>query len=416
MSRRPSRLYRLTPELPKPLLRVRHSEGLDVTDDAIGSVSITHGSTSGVATGLTPAQLGVEVTGYRSTSLGATLTADLTDAAASAIGSLCGVGPQFIKARFRGRVGRQSVEDNSSAARRVSTIDAVSWSRQLGNAEQTAPASYNRNVGVFLQDVMTPGWGGFDSVTRADSLENYGEINEAMGEMTYSDAEGQFLPDYGLWARDRRGGGIDLLTRSWRRSTALANYSGLMPLTRSMALAPATWEQSIEDTPINYYFIWTNADGTTGAGNYGDLEDPSRRTVEVDLSHIRIYGPHLDTYGQSLKAAQWTGAYEVPSLTVDLLMLMRSPFEAHRKQAGQILALQPGDPVTFSGDWPELLRGIYFAEGISESITPDQWQITLSLVPFQNVTGELSPTVRPRTWESATDRWSEATYSWASIA
>lgn len=412
-----SRLYRRTPFLPKPLFTTSHNEGMSETDDMITSITIKHGDSSGEALGLSPSTATIEILDYRTPTLGATATVSLTNAAAQAIASMTGANADIIKPRFRGRVGAQSVEDVPTInRRRVTTLEAVSWSRQLSNAIQTASGHVGRNVAVFLQDLMAPGWGSFDSVSRADGIDSYGSIAKDQGEVTYNDAAAKFLNDYGLFSRQKRGGGIDLLTRSHMRTYALNNYKSLMPLSRSMALSPAEWNQGIEDTQRNYYLIWTKPDGTIGAGNYGDQNDPTRPVIEKDLSYIKISGNHLETFGQSLRASEWTGAYEVPSITVDLLHLLNSEYQALRIQAGQILSLQPGQIVTFSGDWFESLRGIYFVEGFSETISPDAWNITLNLIPFQNITGELSPVVRPRTWEMSTDRWEEADYSWESLA
>ena len=75
--------------------------------------------------------------------------------------------------------------------------------------------------------------------------------------------------------------------------------------------------------------------------------------------------------------------------------------------------MQVGDPVYFSQDWPTPLRGVHFAEGITETIDCDTWEVTLNLVRFRELTGEepVSP-VPARVWDQAQNPWDTETRKW----
>ena len=93
-----------------------------------------------------------------------------------------------------------------------------------------------------------------------------------------------------------------------------------------------------------------------------------------------------------------------------MLLKMGTPYAL--KIAAQMLTLEAGEPVYLSGDWPTRLQGVHYAEGITETITPNEWRFELSLIPHALGAGTPSPSVPPLAWDSFTTAWADETRAW----
>ena len=411
--RHPSRLYRMLPDCPKPIFTSSHSGGFAGTDDTISAITINRGTTGGVAVGVSPSTLEITTPDYRSPSQGETLTCSLTAPAAAWLAARTGQTAAAITARFHGRVGRQRVRDMGE--RFESSMLASSWTAQLSHSPTKVSVVGGANVGAFLQNLMTRSYGDFIPPVRMDALADYGTIVQTGEADTFANLIGPYAEDYGLLIRDYRTGTPQIFTLKGRRSRALAAAQNMMPVARAQAYAPAEWDQANERYPRNHRILYTNTAGALESRTWGDAEDPNREVVQHDLSHIKAAPDQVTRLGDSLRRREWTGAYSLPTVTLDIARLLRRGRAADLIQAGQLLALSPGDPVPFAADWPFQVRGMQFAEGIREEISPAGWTITLSLVRYSHVIGEASPTVRPHTWDQAADlEWDAAPGTWDS--
>lgn len=405
-----SRLYRVLSECPKPIFQVRHTGGLTLHDDEIMSITINRGS-SEPNPPLSPTTMEVLMPGYASIAKGETLTCDLTTAAANWLAGKFGGSSSLIKPRYYGRVGQQKISDHG-AYQRTSNITAVSWSALLEDDPHEFPAWSGSNVGEYAKVLMTRNYGDFKNPTRMDSLGMFGTIYETENGGTYSDRIKKYADDYGLFIREYRHGQPQIFTLAGRKSRAITASQSLMPLSRTQALAPAEWQQLDERYQRNHRITFRNSAGELKALTWGAPADENMPLVDHDLKNIVVNNTQMTMLGQSYWRREWYGAYEIPEVTVDLLYLASTGRIADRQQIGQLLDLSPGDPVLLADDWPVSVRGVLFAEGIKEQITPDSWTVTLSLVRFDNVTGEDSPSVKPRTWDQAGYEWNQSPGQW----
>ena len=236
--------------------------------------------------------------------------------------------------------------------------------------------------------------------------------------INFRDAVSKFGSDIGVCLLETRQGITRVTSLPYRAADATAKAALLMPLIRSQAIAPAIWRQSNDAPAITLKYMITNASGNIVTRTIEvQTWDPAFETVEVDWSYMKSASNGTD--GQSYQEGyarvfeSSTRIFSVPTVSVDMIHLIGSDKQYHRAVAAQILRMEVGDPVFFSGDWPTVLRGTHFAEGIIETITPDSWNIEFSLVPWAHVLGAApQPEINPRVWDSAIHTWDQDTNQW----
>jgi hypothetical protein len=185
---------------------------------------------------------------------------------------------------------------------------------------------------------------------------------------------------------------------------------------RHQALAPARYEQMGERpaTPIDYTAYITDGSLRTRS------VEPPNPTGETVMRETRDWTRwRMGDLDNQLWRSAWSDAhsravsvYSLPELSIDLLMLLRMGTEYSLKIAGQLLTLEAGEPIYLSGDWPPRLRGVHYAEGITETITPSEWRFDLSLIPHALGAGTPTPTVPPLAWDSFITAWDAETRTW----
>lgn len=378
-------------------------------DNSISSIVIHRGKTP--AAGVAPSTCEVSTTSLASVRTGKSCSLHLTAHGASLVAGLTGADPAAITQRFNGRIGRQSVED--TGRRQLTTFSAASWTAQLSGDSTPQASTAGENIGVVIGRIMSPASLGLAQPVRMAPPEQYGTIwTPAAG--SYSDLIGKYTDDLGIIVRDTRAGGTQILTHKFRRDRAAANMAAAVPLTRSQAISPAAWEQGNEAQPRNYRVSYTNGGNTTTTATYGDPGNPAVEVVDVDMTHAKFATDtsQPDSEGYALRSRDWVSSYRIPSVTVDLLYLMTSLAPIHQRQAAWLLGMEAGDAVYLSGDWYTQLRGIQYAESITETITPTAWTLDFALTPAHAAVGEISPVVPARTWESLTGTWNEETRTW----
>ncbi|HAY42805.1 MAG TPA: hypothetical protein DCY59_04315 [Micrococcaceae bacterium] len=182
------------------------------------------------------------------------------------------------------------------------------------------------------------------------------------------------------------------------------------PLTRGQALSPAQWSQPNEGVPQAYRLVRRRADNIIVNADIGEI-DGTQPVVDLDWSYFR---GHTDQwlYVHALRAQGFEDRYRISKLSIDLLQLLTSDRPLDKQQAGKLLTLEPGDPIYLSGDWPGVFRGIYFAEGITETINSNTWQIDLEISNFRETVGQVSPEIPAKIWDSASYPWQDEFRKW----
>lgn len=411
MVKRPGRLYRKLPNLPKPLFRVASASIGNRDDETITSIAIHRGK-AGPGGGVAPSTCEVQFADYAPGKSGETLTVAMTSTAATALGSLVGQGAAGIGPRYTGRTGKQHVEDYGNF-RRYSTLTAASWSAQLSDSPQKFSFASGTDIGTLLYTIMKPTHlPQMSVVTQGTFDRTWG----ALTDQTYGDLVGKFAGDIGILIRDTRVGRTDILPMPYRRDNALALASGSLPLVRSQVLAPADWEQPNEGVPVVYRLKRRDAAGseTTEITSPDGTIDGTEPVEDLDWTYFREYTDQW-FYIHAMRSQGFDDRFRISKITIDLLQLLSSDRTYDRQQAGRLLILNPGDPVFFSGDWPVTLRGIQFAEGITERIDSNTWELDLELVNFRETTGQYPPSIPARVWESATYPWNDETRKWDEV-
>lgn len=387
-----------------------------IYDADIQSVTMHRGK-AGRGGGYHPSTLEMTARGL----LPAALTGDncrffLRDLTAADLAAHTGQSAAAIQYRYQGRAGKLAVDDR--ARKYTSTVYAASWLARHRRAGRVAYPKAGQTLDAFFTDVLalnaTQPPAGLNLTFQGPFTETIARDLEAL---TFRDAEGKLAGAIGLLFRERRDGTTELMSLPYRSANAAALVNQRLPLTRSQAISPAKWEQANEYPAIIFKYKVTDPAGAIVTRTIDVSTEPLRETVEEDWSYLRSAtsgtsgNVYMEGYGRAYTMT--TRTYSVPSVTVDLLALLDSPKQYHRDQAGQLLAMEVADPLFFSGDWPTPLRGVHFAEGITETITPDAWTLEFSLSRWQHVLGaEVPPAIKPRVWDSATNRWDEATMKW----
>lgn len=421
MFRRPSRLWRKL-GLTEPLVRVWSEDDaeLDLTDHNVKSVTISRGSGS-PSFGPQPHTLEVSTSVPRGVRTGKRIHCDLSTSGAALVGSLISSSPELIAKRYFGRVGRQTIDDAGGfdGSKWQTTFYGASWQAQMNNTDAEINEVAGTQLKSFLQQLTAPLGVGLPWIPPSESPApetQYGSIAASGDPVAYRDGMRRWATDLGTYVQNCRDGHDRFLPMQYRWDRAVSRLeSGLaIPLTRSQAVSPATWDQAQESMIRTHQVLWTGADGPESMVTGGDTDNPNRSVVLYDLRHARWsfndYQPRHVAYAAANQERN-TG-YDLPSVTIDLLLLMTSPHEYHRHQARALLQMEMGDPVYLSHDWHPYLRGIHFATGIDESFSPNGWDITLSLAPSISTLGEWTPDIPPRVWDSARYPWNDETREW----
>lgn len=411
-----SRLYRkLKPN--QPLFQFNNSSSGTYNDTRITSLSITRGSDT-AEPDLPVNVCEVTITGEVTDIVGARARANLTGYGADLVAELAGnITREQIQERFWGRTGIVSVSDYSPT-RKLTTIASSGWLAALKKSQYDPFIGAGMKTGLVivqslrfpnLSQMYTPrAYGSFDALvsnTDSDEKRNFAAVAERYG------------TELGLQIREIPGKREVQIWSIQARKDEITKIAATAPhLTRSAAISPATHSQTLDSWNVTRRVLTTKADGTPETLVFEPRTDNTFLEVqELDLSYVRR---ETEQIRQHITAMEYRTLYVTmrpESITVDILALLTSPSEHHRHQAGYLLALQPKDPVFFSGDWQPYLRGMYTAEQIKENITPNGWTIELSLYPSEYTLGDRMESIwpKPQTWEAAGDmRWTDYTERW----
>lgn len=422
---RTSRLWRRL-GMTAPIFNIWSEEdsGLQMTDRDITAITITRGSAGG---GFGEQEHTLEVTSaeYRNRSTGNPVHCDLTASGANRIASLIGGNTANIVRRYFGRIGKQTVDDIGGRLnfdKWGTTIYASKWQSQLRRFEREGDQINGSHVVDLFEHFMDPT---IYHITHLPTPEfpshesRYGVMrNNYSNEerrITYSEFSNKYLEAPGYYVKNMRAGHDRVMTIERRWTEALQRLETHIPLLRSQVLSPATWEQPNEDVPSNHMVVYQTQDGEWRRRTIGpDTNDERIPLTEHDVSYIGWQLMEQPTTMLTVRYARerLDSGYRVPTVEIDLLRLIDSDSVADRRQARQLLEMEMGDPVFFSSDWHHQLRGVHFAEGITETIAHDQWTLSLSLTPSISVVGEWPIHVPAVTWDSAPVWWDNALNTW----
>lgn len=353
----------------------------------------------------------------------------LTDYGAALVADLAGnVTASQVQPRWFGRVGRQNVTD-FGPARRETQIIAADWLTEVSRAAVAADTLDYPTVPVLVADALTraqlPAGVPITLVLDPPGSLSDGLVWNAALTMpvAWSDLTQTFLTDVGHCLYVRRDGSpaMTSLARLAERAAAWSADTS-EPLTRRQSMSPTQWEQPTANPAV---VKWTTLEprpgGVTEVPHEFRIGSGARPVQEdvIDLNAVEPFDYPSVTeamHARGHRAGSW--AYTVPTVSVDVLRLLSSAVPGDRRQAGQLLTLEPFDPIALSYDWPDPVIGLHHVTSISETITRDRWDITLGLAPTLHVTGEPSPAVPGRTWDTAYPRTTDwdtppATTTWA---
>lgn len=395
-----------------PYFGLYSEAGIGLYDDSIQSVAIHRGK-SGRGGGVTPSTLEVTVKGGPVLHVaGHNVRLFLRDAPAANLAARLGTTGPAISARFTGRLAKTGVDD--TGRRLATTYTAASWITRLAYSGVHTTPTAGQSVKRVITDLfkLNRPWGlaGVSATFHGD----FDTVAETTDPVTYSEAIARYTTDLGILVRETRAGISQVMPLPYRITSAATRLATALPLTRSQAISPARWEQPNERPPVTVEYDVRNTNNNVVRRSVdiaAGTEPPE--TVVYDWSYIRADTDHLYHHAYGIVYESSPRQFAVPSVKIDLLHLIGSSKQYHRDQAGQLLGLEPGDPVYFSGDWPSVLQGVHFAEGITETIDADTWTLELSLVPYAHAMGAApSPAVPARVWDSAGNTWNNETRKW----
>ena len=412
---RPGRLYRklAAAGIPTPLMTAQLSGVPRSWSDDIVQNYTVHRGQAGVGAGATGSTAEVTVREYVSALIGEQLSLSLTPAAAAAIHARTSASTD-IAPRYRGRAAGFAITAEGPR-REASTVSASSWTTILPDREQLYTRPSQQNTADLLALILQPPELPYmPAVTRLGARTAYPITAAPITDEKYSALHRDYAEKVETLIVDRRDGRLELRSQQARQDHALATMDATYPITQSQVLAPTSLVEDTWEYQRAVYVAAADGNGGTTGGLYSPGgDDPYRIEEYHDLRHVYYTSDRgWQMAGGARYRRQYTGVHQLPRIRLDLLHLIGSPHAADRLQAGQLLALEAGDPVYFSGDWWAGQRGIYFAQEITETLTPESWEIELSLAPLIQVTGEVPPIPAPRVWDSAVWPWDDENRTW----
>lgn len=411
VANKPGRLYRKLDWLPKPLFVLQNNTSGTIYDDEIRSITINRGKSDNSG-GVHPSTMEIQLANNKVGKAGDITALALNFGARNAIVAKVGgseAESSYISWRFRGRLGVQSMEDTGKLP--SNTMLCSSWSAQLSYSPDVHSVPSGTSTGTLLERILTPGY-----LAARIPVIKQGAYDNTFGDSTgrYSDLIAPFAQDVGILVRDTRAGQLEILPMVYRRDRALAGMANATSLTRSQALSPAKWVQPNETPAVEYRLTYRDAANVvkTIVTSPTGAVTGTAPVEDLDWTHFRAYTDQW-RYVHAMRAAGFDDRFRLETVKVDLIHLLSSPWPYHWDQAVYLLKMQTGDPVYFGKDWPTVLQGVHFAEGIKEHIDSETWEITLSLIRFREITGEEASGMIPaRVWDQAVYAWDTESRKW----
>lgn len=399
MSRRPSRLYRRTEGLSRPLARVQigeyQGEGLPgavfYNDDDIISVKIIHG-TSDAAPSLTPARAEIHLRGELDVLNGSQLYV-------FGPGGLETPNEPSPQWRFTGKVTTQTVHKHPT--RPTTVIQAASYVALATGSNVVMDVGAGWTMRQVIETLiyklqrlsngeiqyLEPYIYGHETI-HANDLDN-----------TVSGVVSKYLTDLGYYVFVMRNGWVkirDLNRLRMEAEECIAGPGGPfpVPVLRRQVLAPMNLEQTTENSQIGVKIKRRNGSGTLldGVWTYGEgWQESDDLTVtewaSLDWSHVRYTSGQYRNAVNAYAARLFRTAFRSPIVRFDIPHLLTSGRHGDFEAGKAALRVEPGDWVPFGRDWEPQYRGVKLVTGVTETITPQEWTIELAVQSPQQTIG-----------------------------
>lgn len=415
---KPSKLWRKL-GVTEPVFRIfRNRDGWNVYDDRIVSMTLTRGSGNvvGVATNTLQVTLaGAEPPTYADAiKIDVNLTAAGRDALIAKCDNWAGTGyARPVEQRWQGRIAGQSVADSGDLREPL-------WTTEITGSDLTplidaigggaAVTSSDTKVSSLVRSMVTRSGLTSTSLTILGGV--YLDVLDPTKTYDVGTVTGHWIKDLGALLRTSRSGGMDLLNNAYFQYVTgyedLGNWRTVAPypITRASCIGPVSWDQRIT---MPYGVRWTTADGTTWDVHIGSNNPDVGKwpTETLDMKDVK-FNPDIPDLYDAMTARVYRSArsgYVVSGLKFDILDLINRPSPNERRLAMLLLTLEPGDPIAIAKDWPAVTVGLQIATRITETITPNEWTLTLDVVPAQWATGlHSAPAPDYTAWDYAFDR------------
>ncbi|MCB4209160.1 hypothetical protein [Arthrobacter sp. UM1] len=390
-------------------------------DHTIISLSISRGD-AGSPIGWSPSTLTTRLPGAEPITRDTSVRLKLTAYGARRLHEITSYPAASLEHRFFGRLAMKSVEDRSDT-RQSTQLVCSDWSALIEPMNRSVVVTPESSALPDVYRALLKASGipvGLARLAAGHAWDAVAGLESGPITLTASDIRSRYCEDLGIFVRTLRNGDLEAQNLSFRAFLASQwKQRWPHPLTRRAALSAASWEQQ-KTTAIEVRYIMRDPTSAYGATVEKAWTTSDSRYVArpepVDLTHIWPRTGQLDKAMKARAVREGGARYRVPTVRVDLLALLSSDKPSERHLAGQLLAMEHGDPITLSHDWPEPVGSVYFVQQIQEEIRSDTWQMTLGLTPHELVTGDPSPDIAGTTWHTAypkATRWNAVTEKWS---
>lgn len=387
----------------------------------ISEVTINRGGSDPIS-GVTPSTMEITVRGTVARQHGNRVRLFVSDLTAATMTATTSADPATIMDRFYGFVGIQEINDNgkyNTTTFKCSSVTAAVRSSRL-KTQLTVGARVVDEIKRLFTDgklLRTPAPVEYPGDVVWDEISSKSERDWR----TYGETLDRLTTDAGVLLSHHRNGVLRPESLQSRMKALPNQAKWAYPLLRSQAIAPATWLQPADIVAKDIAVKRRGSDGAeyTSTLKAADSMLSYPEVEEYDMLHLV---QKSDTYTRFARAKrnQVNGvSHALTGITVDLLALYRQARRGSayaRRVVIQMMQLEEGDPVFFTGDWPEPLRQPLMATGITEHISPDEWTLTITLDPPSHALGLFSSEITnapARTWSSVLSRWNDTPGAWA---
>lgn len=388
-------------------------------DHTLHSVVIRHGA-SGPEASYSPSTVEFSVAGLIGEYHNLPVRLSLNSAFAERYASYSGgaFAADWLTDRFVGRGAGRTIKDEAPD-KATTTAQATSWSVLINSARRQITPVRGERVSTLLERALKhPGLGNRIK-TKFDSNQYFDIVQGEVKPASAKDIVSKYGTGLGIHIQHERNGTLEFLPIARRRAVMMQQIeSNRWPILRSQGISPATWKQAIENADKQFVLEYATSNGSEYSQAWPLPDGITPFMLEqqsVDWRHVTRDTDNSDHLMNSLTITKNLPRTELESLTIDMIYLLGSKNVYHRRIASQILNLHEGDAVFLSNDWVPLVRGPYFAQEITETITPDEWTFELQLSHSRKVLGLYDwemPEVPARVWDSARKAWDSTNSTW----
>lgn len=418
--KKPSRLYRTFDRFgPRWGMFEVTAGDRTFTDDDITEITITRGNSSPHPS-FTPSTMEIGFVGAISIPRDTDLTCNLVPQLASGLSADTPHHGATVLRRFRGRKALSTTDDRTwrsgEPGRWNTTITASSWSALIKRASR-GMSPFGKSGSAVVTALRHPDLEQFYSVSYS-SLTDFDSMAERDPNLTTAEMIEKYGDKLHTLIQHKRDGDIRVISNVARRDEVMSP-GPVWTLLRSHTLSPAKWSAPSESATTKYGVRYTTEGGVpyTQPWPLPLAGIVALREETIDLEHI-VSGPDFrsrDILANAVNNYENWSRLGVESVTIDLGLLWRRRDPSSVRTIVEALRLEEGTPVHLGADWPVAVRGPYFANQITEKITPDEWTITLDLFHARYVVGlgdDDLPTPQPITWDASNRTWHATAGPW----